>query len=212
MPETTDDIVSFDQKEADIDWVIDHFNLSSHAEEIGGNIWHDGDGAGLLHAQARKFFDAVRAHPINRLEGEAAGVAGNYHYNLNKALMGLFEFSAVEAAALAVATVTPPVGVALAVFAPVVSVFTKWGDIVTRLEHDEVIVLNAMTDLIKSDYKILREEGVSETEIAKELKRAGLSVPDLPDVLGRLCGDYGKKKVVIKTRGAGNIDRYTPIK
>lgn len=211
MPETTDDIISFNQDESDINWVLDQLNVSSHVEKVGGEVWQAGDGAGLLHAQARIFFDAVRDHPINRLEGEAAGIIGKYHYNLNKALLGLFEFSAVEAAALAVASVTPPLGVALAVFAPVVSVFTKWSDIVTHLEHDEVIVLSAMTDLIKSDYTILREQGVSEAEIEKELKRAGLSVPDLPDVLGRLCGDYGKKKVVIKSRGAGDVDRYTPI-
>lgn len=210
MPEETMDIISFDQGDADIDWVLTRFAVYDQPAEVVERGINE-EGHRLVRDEARKFFDALNDHEINRVDGEAAGVIGKYHYKLNKAIPAIFEFIVVEAAAVAVAAVTPPLGVALSLAGPGAAVFGKWRDIVTPLHHDEVLVLSTITDLIKNNYKILREEGVTELEIEKALHDKGLSVPDLPGCLERLCGDVGDKKVVIKNRGSGRLFRYTPI-
>ena len=209
MLDETTDFVFFDPQ--DIDLVLTKFEIYAQAAYILGKAQLEEEERNLLRQEATKFFDTSSSMEINHLGGEAAGVVGKYHYKLNKAVPALFEFVVVEAAALAVATVTPPLGVALSHGGPAVAVFGKWRDVVTRLDHDEILVLTTITDLIKSNYRILREAGVTESDIKKALNNNGLSVPDLPSCLERLCGDVGEKKVVVKTRGAGGVFRYTPI-
>lgn len=209
MPQETLDNISFDQ--TDIDWVLTRFGVYEQAAQIGGREIGE-ESLNLLQDEARNFFDVLRGHEINRVEGEAQGLAGKYHYRLNKAIPAIFEFIVVEAAAVAVAAVTPPVGVALSLIGPGAAVMGKWREIITPLDHEELLVLSTITDLIKADYRILREEGVTEEDIERALDKKGLAVPDLHGCLERLSGDVGEKKVVVKTRGSGGILRYTPIR
>lgn len=209
MHDETRDFVFFDPE--DIDWALTRAGGFDQAEQILDRTLKEEE-VDFLREQAALFFDSSSGNEINRPGGEAAGILGKYHYKLSKTILGLLEFVIVESAAIAVAAITPPVGVTLSLVGPGIAVFGAWREAVTRLDHDELLVLTAMTDLIKSDYRILREEGVSESEIKAELQRKGLSVPDLSGCLERLCGDVGEKKVVIKTRGAGGVFRYTPMR
>jgi hypothetical protein len=203
------DFVFFDAE--DIDWVLIKFSIYQQAAQILGKHQLEEEERSFLRAEAVRFFDALNDKEINRLGGEAAGIISKYHYKLNKAIPALLEFVVVEAGAIAAAAITPPLGIMLGVGGPAIGIFGKWREVITTLDHDEILVLRTMSDLIKSDYRILREKGVTESEIREALQRAGLSVPDLSGCLENLCGDLGEKKVVVKTRGSGGVFRYTPI-
>ena len=207
MIQETRDIIAFDQ--ADIDSVMTRFKVYDQASVFTIIEEKDRD---ELRKQALLFFEASKRHAINATEGEAASLAGKYHYKLNKLIPAIFEFIVLEAGAIAAGVVAPPVGFALGVGGPVAGMVTKWGEIFTRLDEDELCVLSTITDLIKDDYRIIRENGVAEEEIRKGVEAKGCPIPDLHTCLEELCGDMGEKKVLIKTRGAGGIIRYTPIR
>ncbi|HRO60442.1 MAG TPA: hypothetical protein PK177_14955 [Burkholderiaceae bacterium] len=137
-------------------------------------------------------------HPLNQTDGRVHVRAGEHHFPLNKTLYSALVIAASLAPAVLQVTAGDPLGGGLGIAAVLLGAIEKAGELITRLDEDEVAAYDALAQVMKSrcgarwHFASSSAPRVTVEEIKNRFDERGELAPNLQATLTRLCD----KKVI----------------